>query len=186
MVVHTALSCRAWQRLDLKGAEPRLLANCPGCWLTLLRSQPESIAVILRDIGQSLLQCHKGRTAMWRHFFAELIATVIALVIALLWELFWPTGRSVPGETRRQAHIHLKHGVELLSNGHIHAAEIHFGAALRLLPDVVKLLSEEEQWKLQAQIIWHGGGRNANLVLKQLDRLQEERSSADRVGSDTA
>jgi hypothetical protein len=118
--------------------------------------------------------------------FAELIATVIAFLIAGLWELFWPTGRSVSEETRRQARSQLMHGWELLSNGHIQAAEIRFGAALRLLPDVVKLLSKEEQWNLQARIIWHGGGRNANLILKQLDRLQEERSSADRVGSDKA
>lgn len=123
---------------------------------------------------------------MLRHFFAELIATVIAFVIAGLWELFWPTGRSVSEETRRQARSQLMRGRELLSNAHIHAAEIHFGAALRLLPDVVKLLSEEEQWKLQAQIIWHGGGRNAKLILKQLDKLQQERSSVDRVGGDKA
>ncbi len=125
---------------------------------------------------------------MLRHYFAELIATVIAFVIYGLWcvfrELFRPMGRSISEETRRQAHSQLMHGWELLSNGRIHDAEIRFGAALRLLPDVVKLLSEEEQWNLQAQIIWHGGGRNAKLILKQLDRLQQERSSVDRAGGD--
>jgi hypothetical protein len=106
------------------------------------------------------------------------------IVIDLIWHLFKLVLRAAgnrPGEFEltlegeRQARQYLKDGRSLLRNASIHEADVRFGLALRLWPDVVASLPKKEQKRFlkELELIRPDEAfSNIQRVWIQLDRLR--------------
>jgi hypothetical protein len=107
--------------------------------------------------------------------------------IDLLMLLFhmWSEGplfeHEVQKERRRQAQKFLVQARELLRRGFIERADLRFGLALRLRPDILNSLSKRQKRKLMADLVRHGGGPNATLLLLDLDERQLMRNFGQQV-----
>ncbi len=78
-------------------------------------------------------------------------------------------------EAERQARHLLKNGWSLLENGLVHDADVRFGLALRLWPEVVSSLPKKQQKRLLEELESAGYDetpKNIKLVWIQLDRLR--------------
>lgn len=113
---------------------------------------------------------------MFIPFFEEPIATVIAAVLVFLADyivvpLFkWVAGWSIfkcfrrlglGRERRRQSGRLLAKGLELLRSGSTREADVRFGAALKLDPQLVWTLSKKQRQLLTDELERHGGDANA-------------------------
>lgn len=82
------------------------------------------------------------------------------------WVDGWAIFRHRPGfglrrERRRQSLRLLKNGQALLRRGATQEADVRFGAALKLNPQVVRTLSKKQRQSLMDQLERHGGDSNA-------------------------
>ncbi len=78
-------------------------------------------------------------------------------------------------ERERQARCFLKNGWSCLEKGFVHDADVRFGLALRMWPDVVSSLPKKQQKRLLEELESPGHvetPRNIKLVWIQLDRLR--------------
>ncbi len=105
--------------------------------------------------------------------FGELLGHLFKLLIratgARLGEL------EVTLERERQARRALQEGRSLLAKGLIHEADVRFGLALRMWPDVVSSLPKKQQKGLLEEVESPEHGetpKNIKLVWLQLDRLR--------------
>ena len=73
-------------------------------------------------------------------------------------------------ERKRQAKWFLKRGQELLSKESVHEADVRFGLALKLWPDIVNHLSKKQRRKLEDEIVSHTRGLNAAQIQFQLNK----------------
>ena len=71
-------------------------------------------------------------------------------------------------EQKRLAKRELEQGLSLLRRGRIDEADLRFGTALKLWPEIVASLSEQERRRLMAELASHGGGWNATELWLQL------------------
>jgi hypothetical protein len=73
-------------------------------------------------------------------------------------------------ERKRQAKGFLKRGEELLGEGSVDEADVRFGLALQLWPDIVSHLSRRQCRRLKAEILRHSKGLNAARLRLRLDK----------------
>jgi hypothetical protein len=100
------------------------------------------------------------------------------LLIHLLRELVLrpATVNEVAAERTRQARIFLNEGCRLLSKGLVDDADVRFGLALHLWPDIVDSLSKRQQRKLMTELARLGGEVNAASLWLELDKQQTDTS----------
>ncbi len=99
------------------------------------------------------------------HLFFELIALLLHQAIGQI------TEARVRAERRKQAKRLLRHGRELLRQGRREEADTQFGAAMKLNPRVVDVLSKRQQRKFLGELVQQGGGLNASHLWIQLEGL---------------
>lgn len=76
-------------------------------------------------------------------------------------------------EKKRQARGMLEHSQLLLRKGLIDQADIRFGAALKVYPQIVDCLSSRERRKLMLELVENGGGLNATQLWLQLENIEK-------------
>jgi len=73
---------------------------------------------------------------------------------------------------KRRAKLQLNRGLKLLNRKSVQEADVHFGAALTILPDIVHVLSKRELKKIMAKLRMYGGGPNATRLWLEIDKNQ--------------
>lgn len=77
---------------------------------------------------------------------------------------------------KRRAKLQLKRGLQLLTRKSIQEADIHFGAALNIQPDIMHVLSKREIRRIIAILKTYGGGPNAAGLWFEISNYQLKKS----------
>jgi hypothetical protein len=98
------------------------------------------------------------------------LLTFLGDMLLRLLELF--PDHSAERLRKRQVKLQLKRGLTLLGKKSFNEADIHFGTALTIQPDIARVLSKREIKKIMVKLPIYGGGPNANRLWLELNNHQ--------------
>jgi hypothetical protein len=109
------------------------------------------------------------------HLIIKLIGAFLTFLGDMLikfLELF--PDHSFENKRKRQAKLQLKKGLELLSRSMFEEANIHFGAALTLKPDLVRVLSKRKIRKIMDKLEIHRAYPNARRLWLEMETINQK------------
>jgi hypothetical protein len=105
------------------------------------------------------------------HFFEWLFATLLTPLLDLFPGHVPRFG--IKREKKRQARGLLKRGLMLLREGRIDEADLRFGTALKVNPQIVNSLSKRQRRNTMLELSRKGGGLNATYLWLQLEEREK-------------
>jgi hypothetical protein len=106
------------------------------------------------------------------------LVTLASLGLVFLWFKRHISSKLLDIEQKRLAKRELEQGLSLLRRGRIDEADVRFGTALRLWPEIVASLPERERRRIMTELASHGGGWNATELWLRLEEQGRARQQA--------
>ncbi len=104
------------------------------------------------------------------HFFEWLFAILLTPLLDLFPGHAPKLG--IKREKKRQAKGLLKRGLMLLREGHIDEADVRFGAATKVYPQIEDSLSKRQRRNMMSELARRGGSLNATYLWFQLEERE--------------
>jgi predicted flavoprotein YhiN len=101
--------------------------------------------------------------------FGKLLEFLGDMIIKLM-ELFPDHSRE--RKKKREAKSQLNRGLKLLGKKSVQEADIHFGAALTIQPDIAHVLSKRENRKIRSRLSRYATGPNGTRLLLDLGTVK--------------